>query len=351
METFEGIPLGALAALVGLAGGMVLGLAARLGDFCTLGALEAAVYGKDHRRLRLWGVVLGVSILATQFGALAGVIDIGASFYHTIAWNPAASIVGGLVFGYGMAMAGNCGFGALVRFGGGDLRSLVVVVVMGIFGFIALSGPLAPLRTALFPQPDAVGPQGILRDLTALSGLPSFAFIVLIAGAALAWALSSRALRESPTMIAWGVAAGLAVAWCFLGTSWLSAQSLGGVQVEGPSFTAPVGRTLIFLMTSTAGGITFSVGSVLGVLIGALIGSTLRGLFRWEACEDPRELGRQVGGAALMGVGGVVAMGCSVGQGITGFAALAWSGPVTLVAIAAGALFGLRRLIAGYQPG
>lgn len=344
------VPFGMLAALVGLAGGLVLGLSARLGDFCTLGAIESAAYGRDQRRLRLWGVVLGVAILATQFGAMAGHIDLGATFYHGIAWNPLASILGGLVFGYGMAMAGNCGFGALVRFGGGDLRSLVVVVVMGIFGFVAMSGPLAPLRVRLFPQPDATGPQGIVHDLTTLTGIPAAAIVIGIALALMAWALSHAPLRRSPRMIAWGVAAGLAVAWCFAGTTWLSEASLGEVAVEGPSFTAPVGRTLIFLMTSTAGGITFSVGSVVGVMIGALAGSTIRGLFRWEACEDPRELGRQVGGAVLMGIGGVVAMGCSVGQGVTGFAALAWSGPVTLLAIIAGALFGLRQLIGGYQP-
>lgn len=345
----ETVPIGVLAALVGLAGGVVLGLAARLGDFCTLGALESAVYGRDQTRMRLWGVVLAVAILATQFGAMAGVIDLGGTFYHLIQWNAAGSILGGLVFGYGMALAGNCGFGALVRFGGGDLRSLVVVVVMGIFGFIALSGPLAPLRVTLFPQPEASGPQGILHDLGQM-GLPPVVVILAIAGGFLAWGLTHPGLRQSPRQIAWGVAAGLAVAWCFLGTSWLAAESLGEITVEGPSYTAPVGRTLIFLMTSTAGGITFSVGSVVGVMAGSLIGSLLRGLFRWEACEDPRELGRQVGGAALMGVGGVVAMGCSVGQGVTAFATLAWSGPVTLAAIIAGAALGLRQLIAGYQP-
>ena len=92
------------------------------------------------------------------------------------------------------------------------------------------------------------------------------------------------------------------------------------------------------------------VGGALGAGTGALIGSDLRGLFRWEACEDPRELGRQVGGAVLMGIGGVVAMGCSIGQGLTGFAMLAWSGPVTLAAIGVGATIGLRRLIGGFQP-
>ena len=345
----ESFPIGMLAAIVGLVGGMVLGLAARLGDFCTLGAIESALYGQDQRRLRLWGVVLAVAILGTQLGAMVGWIDLGATFYHDLQWNPIASIVGGLVFGYGMALAGNCGFGALVRFGGGDLRSLVVVIVMGIFGFIALSGPLAPLRMALFPQPDADGPQGILHSAS-LIGLSPLVVITVLALALLGWALAYGDLRRSPRMILWGIAAGLAVVWCFVGTTWVANQSLGAIGVEGPSFTAPVGRTLIFLMTSTAGGITFSVGSVVGVMAGALIGSMIRGLFRWEACEDPRELGRQVGGAVLMGIGGVVAMGCSVGQGLTGFATLAWSGPVTLLAIAVGASVGLRQLISGFQP-
>lgn len=345
----EDIPYGVLAAAAGLIGGIVLGLSARLGEFCTLGAIETAVYGRDQTRLRLWGIVLGVAILGTQLGALSGVIDLSGTMYHAIAWNPLASVAGGLVFGYGMALAGNCGFGALVRFGGGDLRSLVIVVVMGIFGFVALSGPLAPLRVALFPQPDAGGPQGIVHDLSAI-GLPPGVIVVAAALLPLAWALSYAPLRRKGKMIAWGVAAGLAVTWCFAATSWIAETSLGSVPVEGPSFTAPVGRTLIFLMTSTAGGITFSVGSVVGVMAGALLGSSLRGLFRWEACEDPRELGRQVGGAALMGVGGVVAMGCSVGQGVSGIATLAWSGPVTIAAIAAGAAIGLRQLIAGFQP-
>lgn len=346
----DAIPYGVLAALVGLGGGIVLGLAARLGDFCTLGALESAVYGRDQKRLRLWGIVLGTAIIGTQFGVLWGAIDLSSTLYHALAWNPLGSILGGLIFGYGMAMAGNCGFGALVRFGGGDLRSLVVVVVMGIFGFVALSGPLAPLRVAFFPQPEATGPQGILHDLTRLSGLPSTAVVLILGSGAIIWALSHAPLRARLDMIGWGITAGLAVVWCFAGTTWVQEASLGEVAVEGPSFTAPVGRTLIFLMTSTAGGITFSVGSVIGVLAGALLGSVLRGMFRWEACEDPRELGRQVGGAVLMGIGGVIAMGCSVGQGVTGFAALAWSGPVTLAAIGIGAMMGLRRLIEGYQP-
>lgn len=346
----EDLPFGVLAALAGLMAGIVLGLAARLGEFCTLGALESALYGADQRRLRLWGVVLAVAIFGTFLGSSLGVIDIGSSIYHQIAWNPLASIVGGLLFGYGMAMAGNCGFGALVRLGGGDLRSLVVVFVMGVFAFVALSGPLAPLRIALFAQENATGPQGIAYDVQAAIGAVPLVTAAVLAAGFLIWALAYKGLRTSPRQVAWGVAAGLAVVWSYAATSWLAQQSFDSVQIEGLSFTAPLGRTLIWVMTSSAGGISFSVGTVCGVLMGALAGSLWRGLFRWEACEDPRELGRQISGAAMMGVGGVVALGCSVGQGVSAFATLAWSGPVTLAAIALGAMFGLRQLIGGFQP-
>ncbi|SIS49288.1 YeeE/YedE family protein [Phaeovulum vinaykumarii] len=347
----EDMAWGAVAALVGLVGGAVLGLAGRLGNFCTLGAIETALYAHDQRRLRMWALVLGVAILSTQALAAAGLIDLAATQYHAIRWQPMASILGGAMFGYGMALAGNCGFGALVRFGGGDLRSLVIVGVMGIVGFMALSGPLAPLRVQLFPQEAALVPHDMAHDLGAALGLaPGLVALALGAGLVL-FALAHAPFRVAHGHVGWGVAAGLAVAWCLAGTSWAAQASFGAVGVEGPSYTAPVGRTLLYLMTSTGGGLSFSVGSVAGVLIGAFTGSMLRGLFRWEACDDASELGRQVGGAALMGVGGTIAMGCSLGQGLTGFATLAWSGPVTLAAIVAGAALGLAQLLGRFERG
>ncbi|MBC7145835.1 MAG: YeeE/YedE family protein [Thioclava marina] len=346
----EQIPMGAWAALVGLIGGAILGLAARLGDFCTLGALESAAYGQDQRRLRLWGVVLAVAITGSFVAEALGYAEITKSFYHTIKWSPLASIAGGLIFGYGMALAGNCGFGALVRFGGGDLRALVVVVVMGIFAFVTLSGPLAHLRTLIFDQQLADTPQGIAHWLSARTGLPPLVFALPIAAGFLAWGLSYKPLRADKRRVAWGVAAGLAIVWSFVGTSLIYAESMGEVGVEAPSFTAPLGRTILYFMTSTAGGITFSVGLVAGVLGGAFLGSLIRGLFKWEACEDPRELGRQVGGAALMGIGGTIALGCSIGQGVSAMSVLAFSAPVTLASIVVGGLIGLRQLIHGFQP-
>lgn len=343
------LSFGVLAALIGLIGGLVLGFAARMGDFCTLGAIESAAYGGDQRRARLWGVVLGTSIIVLFTLEAFGLASMTLSPYHQIAWNPIASIIGGLMFGYGMALAGNCGFTALMRMGGGDLRAFLIVMIMAISGFIALAGPLAPLRVALFGQEPAVAPQGFAHYLSDLTGLAPLIFALPIGAALLIAGLAHAPLRASRAMVGWGVVCGLALVWAMAATSWLHFDSMGAIPVEGFTFTAPLGRTVLWMMTSTAGGISFAVGSVVGVVVGAALAAFWRRRFRWEACEDPRELGRQVGGAALMGIGGVIAVGCSIGQGATAFSTLAFSAPFTVAAIVAGALLGLRQLVRGFQ--
>ena len=116
------------------------------------------------------------------------------------------------------------------------------------------------------------------------------------------------------------------------------------------TFSAPIGETMLYAMTSYGNTIGFGTGSVMGVLVGALLGSLIKGHFRWEACDDPRELRRQILGAVLMGMGAVVAVGCSVGQGLSAFSVLSFSAPVTLLSIMAGAAIGLRQLILGFAP-
>jgi uncharacterized membrane protein YedE/YeeE len=338
------------AALLGLASGAVLGLAARLGEFCTFGAIESAYMGHDQRRARIWGIVLGVAILCVFTLDALGQIDVTKTIYHSIQWNPIASIIGGLLFGYGMSLAGNCGFGALARFGGGDLRSMVVVVVIGIVGFATISGPLAHLRVILFVSEVSETPQGFAHSLASITGMPPILFAIAVATFLILWSLLYPPLRERKDMLFWSVAAGLAIASAFWGTSILHETSFDAIAVQGHTFTGPIGRTLLFLLTSSGGGIGFSVGSVSGVIFGAFIGSMIKGHFRWEACDDPQELGRQILGACLMAIGGVVAVGCSIGQGVSAFATLAYSAPVTLAAIIAGAIIGIKHLISGFEP-
>lgn len=338
------------AALIGLIGGVALGLAARIGRFCTLGAIEDMLYSSDDRRLRMWGLAIGTAIIGAHIAMTLGFLDGAETVYLDRVWNPVATVVGGLIFGYGMALSGNCGYGALARMGGGDLRSFVIVLVMGLSAYLVMSGPLAHLRIWLFPVEDqAVTAQGFsqLADNWGVSPLTTG---ILLGAAILALSLSSRNMRASPGHIFWGIVVGLAITSGWVGTTWIAETGFGNEPIETHTFAAPIGDTIYYAMTASGNELSFSVGSVVGVVIGAAVGSWSKGHFRWEACEDPRELRRQMTGAALMGAGAILAVGCSIGQGISAFSVLAYSAPVAFVAIFAGAAFGLRQLISGFAP-
>jgi uncharacterized membrane protein YedE/YeeE len=338
-----------VAAAVGLFGGVLLGLAARLGRFCTLGAIEDYLYGNNDKRLKMWILAIGTAVVGS-FGLMAfGLFDPANSFYLSQQWSPLASIVGGGLFGYGMAMAGNCGYGAIARLGGGDLRSFVIVLVMGICAYATLSGPLAWIRVEIFPptQPAAI-PSGIAHTLGAMTGL-SVALIGLVIGALLiGFALSARSLRRDRSAVIWGMAVGVAVVSAWGGMQYISANGFDDLPLASHTFSAPVGETILYGMTASGQTLSFGIGSVAGVWVGAFLGSLIKGHFRWEACEDPRELRRQIIGAGLMGVGAVIAVGCSIGQGLTAFSLLAFSAPITLIAIFSGAALGLHQLIVGF---
>ncbi len=339
------------AALIGLFGGLALGLAARIGRFCTLGAIEDVLYSSDDRRLSMWGVAIGVAVIGAHLAMATGQLDGAETAYLDQVWNPLATIVGGLVFGYGMAMSGNCGYGALARLGGGDLRSLVIVIVMGLSAYVVMSGPLAHLRVWLFPvEENASQLQGISYLAERTLGLPMLAGGVLFGAAILMVALSSKDMRSSTGHIFWGAVVGLAIVSGWVGTYWIAQNGFAAEPIETHTFAAPIGDTIYYGMTASGNTVSFSVGSVLGVVLGASIGSYSKGHFRWEACEDPRELRRQIGGAALMGAGAILAVGCSVGQGISAFSVLAYSAPVAFASMFLGASLGLRQLIWGHMP-
>ena len=348
---FDNIADTTLVALIGLLGGVVLGLAARLGRFCTLGAIEDLLYQDSSVRMRMWVLAIAVAILGSFTLTGLGLLDPAQTIYLGFAFNPFAAVLGGLTFGYGMALAGNCGFGTLARLGGGDLRSFVIVLVMGISAYVTLSGPLAGLRVALFPTPpveDAL--PGIAHLASTTLGLPLVTTGLAIGAVLLIAALWTAEIRTRPKSIFWGAAVGLAITSGWAGTQWIAANGFAPVPVESHTFSAPLGDTILYLMTSSGNSLNFGVGSVAGVLLGAFIGSLIKGHFRWEACEDPRELRRQILGGALMGVGAVVAFGCTIGQGISAFSVLAFSAPVTMLSIIAGCAFGLRQLIEGFAP-
>ncbi len=346
----DNVPASVQVAAIGLLGGLVLGLAARVGGFCTLGAIEDFLYQGNDTRLRMWALAIGVAITGSFTLMASGVLLPEQVAYLSAGWNPIASIFGGLVFGYGMALSGNCAYGALARLGGGDLRAFVITVVMGISTLITLSGPLAELRLWLFPDVLTTTPGGYAHAATAAVGISPTSVGIAVGLVIIAASLASSTFLSQPRAMLWGAAVGAAVLLGWAGTADIAYRSFGEVPVTTHTFAEPIGESLIYLMTASGTSLSFGVGAVAGVIAGAVIGSVVKGQFRWEACEDARELRRQIVGAALMGVGAGVAGGCTIGQGISAFSVLAFGAPLTLAGIMIGAALGLRQLISGLLP-
>ncbi|MEM9912286.1 MAG: YeeE/YedE thiosulfate transporter family protein, partial [Pseudomonadota bacterium] len=245
-------------ALIGLIGGIALGLAARIGRFCTLGAIEDLLYGSDDRRMRMWAIAIATAVLSTQAAMTWGFLDGTETTYLDNVWNPIGTIAGGLIFGYGMALSGNCGYGALARLGGGDLRSFLIVIVMGLSAYFVMSGPLAHFRVGLFPvETGATTPQGFGQLAETTLGV-SPVFTGFVVGAILlSLALSSHQMRQSKGHIFWGMVVGLAVFSGWIGTYWVATTGFEAESIETHTFAAPIGDTMIYSMTASGNTLSF----------------------------------------------------------------------------------------------
>jgi uncharacterized membrane protein YedE/YeeE len=336
--------------MIGAGGGLVLGLAARLGRFCTLGMIEDVHYAGDYGRMWMWLTALGTALIVNFGAEAAGLIDLSATVHLSHAYPVLGAVVGGLLFGYGMAHAGNCGYGVLARLGGGDMRALLIAIVMGVTASATLFGVLDWLRPAVFPvAPAGEAVPGLAHMLERATGVPRAALGIALGAAALGLSIryQTRGMRLRRGL--WGGAAGLAISSGFLGMAWIAANGFEPWPVSSHSFTAPIGETLHYAMFSSALVPKFGIGSVVGVVLGSALGSLIQEGIRWEACEDPRELRRQMAGAAAMGIGAVLAAGCSLGQGLTALSLLSVTAPLVAASIWVGAWLGLRHLIAGLE--
>ncbi|MDA9449955.1 MULTISPECIES: YeeE/YedE family protein [Bradyrhizobium] len=334
----------------GLAAGAVLGVAGRAGRFCTLAMLEDAFFGSDFRRLKSFALAAAVALLATQALAAFGIVDLSRSIYLTASIGLGGAIIGGLMFGVGMALVGTCGFGTLVRVGGGDLRAIVVFLVLGLSALATMRGITGMLRLMLIEPLSLRLPEGSTQTLTSLLGAGSAmrAILVVAISAALAfWALADGRLIRSPRLLASGLAVGAAIAFGWFATGWLADDEFDPARVSSLSFVAPLGDAILYVATFSGARLNFGIGSVAGVVAGSFAAAMLARGFRWEACDDARELKRHMIGALLMGIGGIMSMGCTIGQGLSALSTLAVSAPVTMLAIACGARLGLEFTMTG----
>jgi uncharacterized membrane protein YedE/YeeE len=338
--------------VVGVAAGIVLGFVARLNRFCTLSALERDWYAGDATGLRTWVLAATVAMLATQGLAATGLADIRDSFYLRSYLGLTGAVFGGLMFGFGMAMVGTCAFGAVIRLGGGSLRSLVVLLTLGLAAISTQRGLMGQVRVALVDNlaldMTAAGGQSIPGLISRLLEVDAtLAVVVLLGGGLLAWIFADPAFRRRWASIGTGTAVGLVIAFGWAATTYFSTISFEPVQIEAGSFSVPVGDVIMHVITYTGTVPDYGTGLVVGAVIGAGLAAWYRNDARWEACDDARELSRHLAGGALMGIGGVFAMGCTIGQGVTGFSTLAISSPIAFASILLGARLGLSWMVEG----
>jgi hypothetical protein len=353
-----------MVSLIGLGLGLLLGWVSRFAGFCTLGAITDWYASGDRSRLRMWLLAIAIAILGTQFLILTNQIQVKDSFYlsQRVFW--LSHIVGGLLFGFGMALASGCGGRTLIRIGGGSLKALVVFLVMAIVAFITMRGLLGVFRVETLEKVFFVlrSPQDIASLLTAGLSMGAeqirIAVTVIATLGLLGYVFFNTEFRSQPRRIVAGLVIGLLVvaAWWTTGSLGFVAEDPNTLEprfvatntrgIESLTFVAPLAYWLDLLMfwSDSSRTATFGIATVSGVVLGSLLHAMATRSFRWEGFQSRQDLSRHLVGAVLMGFGGVVAFGCTIGQGISGLSLLAIGSILTIVAIVIGAWLGLAWL-------
>lgn len=339
-----------LTGLLGLLGGFVIGALVQRARLCTFGAMEDALVGGNWRRMKVFGLALAVALLVTQGLIALGALDPDRVTYLPTSLPVAGLVLGGLLFGIGMALVGTCGFGSLVRLGTGDLRSLVVILVFGLVAYATLRGALAGFRIGVVEQAALPMPGPSRSDLpTQIARLtgwnPAIPLVLLIAGGLVAVVARDARLRRAPRLLVAGLALGLVTGLGWAATGWWSDPFDLHQKPQSLTFVAPVARALFGVLAGQDPVTDFGVASVAGVVLGALFAALVAREFRWEAFDDHHEMRRHLAGATLMGFGGVLAGGCTIGQGLSAGSLMALSMPLALASMMLGARIGIAILV------
>jgi len=341
---------------------LVFGAIAQHTRFCTMGAVADIVSIGDWTRMRMWVLAIGVAMLGFNSMVGLGWLDASNTIYAAprLVW--LSHLMGGLLFGFGMVLASGCGSRTLVRIGAGNLKALLVFVVLAVSAFAALKGITAVARVATV---DAVAltlttGQDLPSLLSGAMGLSKASAALLLGGAiggALVLWVVARAEGRSAEVLLGGLGLGATVValWWVSGRLGHVAEdpttlqqafvgSIGGRHIESFSFVAPVAYTLDWLMffSDTSKVLTLAIVSIFGVIAGSALAASISKSFRWEGFRGVEDTANHMVGAVLMGTGGVAAMGCTVGQGISGVSTLSLGSFIALAAIIAGAVLGLR---------
>lgn len=334
--------------------GVGFGAIARLSAFCFRSAVLELLARRIGFQVRAWAVAMATAVAATQLMVWFGVVDISGSIYLSSSLMWLTLIVGGVLFGIGMILARGCGARHMVLLAGGNLRSAVVLSVLGIVAYMTLRGILAIPRTSL----EAVGTLDLStmgydsQSLAALSGgaeiVPLALAGVFVAIAALVVLRDGIESRTWPALTGLGIGALIAAGWYVTGV--IGFDEFEPVRTESLTFTAPVGNAIQYLMTYTGSTADFGIVAVGGVIIGAFVIALGRGELALQGFETPHQLLRYSLGGALMGFGGVMALGCTVGQGLSGLSTLSIGSILAVVSITVGAGIGDMLVRRDFSP-
>ncbi len=329
--------------------------------FCTMGAVADIVNLGDWTRMRMWVLAMAVAMVGFNAMVALGWIEAAQSIYAAPALIWLSHLAGGLLFGFGMVLASGCGSKTLVRLGGGNLKSLVVVCVMAVAAYSTMRGMVAVVRVASIDKVAWALPAG--QDLPSLlahaTGATRPMFALWLGGGLglvlIGWVLLRPEGRRAEVLLA-----GLGIGLVIVGVWWVSGR-LGFVpehpvtlepaflgtnsrRMESLSFVAPVAYTMdwVILFSDSSKVLTLGIVTTLGVVLGSAAVALAGGSFRWEGFAGTEDTALHLAGAALMGIGGVTAMGCTIGQGLSGVSTLALGSFIALGGILAGAVLGVR---------
>ncbi|MCW8919743.1 MAG: YeeE/YedE family protein [Gammaproteobacteria bacterium] len=362
---------------------LLLGAVVNKTNFCTMGAVSDMVNIGDWGRMRAWLLAIAVALLGVTLLEAGGVLTLSQTFppYRGAQLNWIEHLIGGLIFGIGMTFASGCGNKTLIRIGGGNLKSVMVLAVIAVIAYFMTNpfpGSDATLYSTLFygwTNPLGVN-MGTGQDLGSLFGAEQAATARLVIGLLLAalialFAFKAADFRGSFDNILAGVVVGLAVValwyvsanvvvevpdegsysltqyygeWEMLAES-EEGKPAAGAPLAAQSFTFinPMGQTFGYALGGfNVGLLTVGIMTLLGVIAGSFLWSILSRGFRIEWFSSVGDFVAHFIGAILMGLGGVLAMGCTIGQGITGISTLAIGSFITFISIVYGSALTMK---------
>ncbi len=335
----------------------IFGATAQATNFCTMGAVADISNFGDWTRARLVIVSVAFAILGTALLSFFTSIDLTKSIYAAPKLLWLSHLIGGLIFGFGMTIASGCGSKTLLRVGGGSLKAVVTLLVMGIASYMTMRGLFAVFRTHSIDKVFLELPASQL--LPQLVGAGKSGALLLssgIAAALLAFAIYSADFRKQAKLILAGAVIGLTIVggWAVTGLFGYLAEHPETLQAayvgtnssrpESFSFTAPVayGLELLMLWSDKSTVLTFGIAAVLGMMCGGAATAIIDKSFRWESFANAEDLANHLVGGVMMGFGGVTALGCTVGQGGSGLSVLSVGAILTVIAIVIGCRLALR---------